>query len=486
MKKTPPSYALTRLFFQRAMGGIYFLAFLGTALQFRGLIGAHGLLPAFSFVDRIHFWDSPGLFWFFTSDAFMGSAAWLGVGLSALVISGWSERRGALVSAAVWSLLWLLYLSFVNAGQVFYSFGWETMTLETGFLAIFLGPRETRPPAQVIWFLRWELFRLMFGAGMIKLHGDPCWCDFTCMYYHYQTQPIPNPLSWYFHHMSRGTQKFQTFSTMALEIVVPWFYFAVRPLCYLAGILTIGFQGCLILSGNLSWLNYLTIVITIPCFDDAFFAKCFRLKIPEYPSPGRARRAVTGTLTALILCLSVGPALNLFSPHQMMNASFEPLHLVNTYGAFGTVTRERPEIILEGTTDAIITPATVWREYEFKAKPGNVHRMPPLVAPYHLRLDWLMWFASMGDWRYHPWTLHLVEKLLQGDQEVLGLMGKNPFPDAPPRYIRAVLYQYRFTTPEEKKRTGDWWVREKTGDYLPVMSLDNAQFRYILRRLGWE
>jgi len=374
----------------------------------------------------------------------------------------------------------------VNVGQVFWGFGWETMTLEAGFLAIFLGSRDTKTPAVLIWFLRWVLFRLMFGAGLIKLRGDPCWRDWTCMFYHYQTQPLPNPLSWYFHHLPHAVQKFQTAYTLFVEIVVPWLYFAARPFCYFAGILTVIFQGCLILSGNLSWLNYLTLVICLSCFDDAFFKKFIPVVIPTQAPPGILRKTILGFLSALVLCLSLGPAVNLFSPRQMMNASFEPLHLVNTYGAFGAVTKERNEIILEGTEDELISALTKWREYEFKAKPGDVHRLPGVVAPYHLRLDWLLWFAAMDDWRYHPWILNLIWKLLQNDKEILKLIDKNPFPDQPPRFIRAVLYNYRFTTAEEKKRTGDWWSRKPLRLYLPPISLENELFRRLLHEAGWE
>ena len=472
--------------FQRALGFIYFVAFLSAARQFHGLLGTHGLLPIRLFLSLIRFWDSPSLFFLNSSDPFVSVILWLGVGLSAAAVSGYSERFGILFSAAVWTLLWIFYLSIVNVGQVFYGFGWETMTLEAGFLAIFLGPDKTEPPAIVIWFLRWVLFRLMFGAGLIKMRGDACWRDLTCMFYHYETQPIPNPLSWHFHHLPHGFLKFQTFYTHFVELVVPWFYFVPGPWAWTAGILTIAFQGCLIFSGNLSWLNYLTITIAIACFDDAFLTKIIKIKLPTPGPPTKFRKGILAVFGALILCLSISPAVNLFSPHQMMNASFEPLHLVNTYGAFGSVTQQRSEVILEGTGDWEITPQTQWKEYEFKAKPGGVNRRPPILAPYHQRLDWLMWFAAMSDWHYHPWILNLVNKLLQGDSEVLKLMAKNPFADHPPHYVRAILYSYRFTTPEEKRDTGDWWVRKPLGLYLPPISLDNETFRKIIREESWE
>ena len=480
------SYRLTRLCFKRALGFIYFIAFFSTARQFKALIGEHGLLPLRLFLERTEFWNSPSIFWLNSSDLFVGTVVWAGVALSVLVMSGFSERLGLFFSTAVWTLLWVFYLSVVNVGQTFYSFGWETMTLETGFLAIFLGCDRTQAPAIVIWFLRWELFRLMFGAGLIKIRGDECWRDLTCMAYHYETQPIPNPLSWFFHHLPQGFLKFQTLYTHFVELIVPWLYFIPGPAGWTAGILTIVFQGCLILSGNLSWLNYLTITIALSCLDDRFFGKFMRASLPAPRPPGRARRIILTAFVGLVLFLSVKPAVNLFSPSQMMNTSFEPFHLINAYGAFGSVTKVRTEVILEGTDEEVVTKATLWKEYEFKAKPGDVHRRPPLVAPYHLRLDWLMWFAAMSDWRYYPWILNLSYKLLQNDPVILSQIEKNPFKDRPPRHVRGILYRYRFTTAEEKKKTGDWWVREPLRVYLPAVSLDNESFRQVLRQMKWE
>ncbi len=168
-----------------------------------------------------------------------------------------------------------------------------------------------------------------------------------------------------------------------------------------------------------------------------------------------------------------------------MNTSFDPLRLVNTYGAFGSVGRTRYEVIVEGTVDAVTTPATQWREYAFKAKPGDVRRRPPQLAPYHLRLDWLMWFAAMSRYQDEPWFVNLVAKLLQGDRPVLALMGPNPFPDRPPRQIRALLYRYRFTTPAERRDGQGWWVRELQDQWFPAVSLDTPGFRQLLQQQGW-
>ncbi|MBI4357987.1 MAG: lipase maturation factor family protein [Candidatus Omnitrophica bacterium] len=476
---------LTRFCFQRFLGFIYLIAFLVVVHQFNPLLGERGLLPVKHFLGHVKFWDAPSIFWLNSSDRFFLIVGWLGVFLSSIALFGISERFGIFFSGLIWFLLWLLYLSFVNVGQTFYSFGWETLLLETGFLAIFLGSANTAPPKMVIYLLRWVLFRVMFGAGLIKIRGDECWRDLTCMYYHYETQPIPNPLSWYFHRLAPLVHRASTAFTHFVELVVPFGVFGPRLIGYWAGGFTVAFQVLLILSGNLSWLNYVTLLLCVPCFDDAFLRRFIPINIPVTEPIAGLREGMIIALTALVILLSVQPALNLISSGQVMNTSFEPLHLVNTYGAFGSVTKKRMEIIVEGTDEKVLTESTKWREYEFRAKPGDVKRMLPIVAPYHLRLDWLMWFAAMGDYRYYPWILNLVGKFLQNDLGALSLIANNPFPDAPPKYIRARLFHYRFTDFKEKKKTGAWWVRTYSWDYLPPLSLDNASFKSVLEEQGW-
>ena len=345
------------------------------------------------FLRRVPFRLAPSLFYIKCSDRFITATIWCGVGLSIFAIGGWSESFGLAVSILTWALLWIIYLSVVNVGQTFYGFGWETMLAETGFLAIFLGSSDTRPPLIVMWLIVWVLFRTMFGAGMIKVRADPCWRDLTCLFYHYETQPLPNPLSWYLHHAPRWFHKAGVLFNHFTELIVPWFYFAPAPLCYWAGGLTILFQITLILSGNLSWLNYITIVLCIPCFDDRFFARFLHIPHSTPAEMSFPHAIAVGALTAIVLALSWRPARNLFSRRQLMNASFEPLHLVNTYGAFGAVTRERLEVIIKGSDAKFLDASIEWREYEFKGKPGDVNRRPCIVSPYHWRLDWQMWFS---------------------------------------------------------------------------------------------
>jgi hypothetical protein len=453
--------------------------------QFVPLLGENGLLPVPLFVKRVPFTAAPSLFFLFPSDGAFTAAAWLGVALSLLALTGFSERRGLLVSVLVWSGMWVLYLSFVNVGQDFYGFGWETMLLEAGFLAIFLGDAKTAPSLIPILLIRWMLFRTMFGAGLIKLRGDPCWRDLTCLYYHYETQPMPNPFSWSFHWLAKPVHRFGVGFNHFAELVVPFAYFLPQPVASFAGLLTIWFHVWLFFSGNFSFLGLLTIVLATSTLDDRLLGALLRLRPREGLASPRLHRYAVALLAILVAFLSVRPVLNLLSPRQAMNSSFEPLHLVNTYGAFGSITRPRYEVIVEGTDADVIGPGTDWREYQFKAKPGDPKRRPPQIAPYHLRLDWLMWFCGFTPYQYEPWFVNFMAKLLQNDRNTLSLMAANPFPDKPPRFVRARLYEYRFTTPAEKKSTGAWWKRQLAGEYFPAVSLDDPAFREVLESQGW-
>ncbi len=480
-------YWLTRFVVQRGLGLLYLVAFLVALNQFRPLLGERGLLPVPLFLKQVDFSGSPSLFFLHYSDRFFALVAFSGVVLSVAALTGLSDAFTTPVSMVVWGLLWLLYLSIVNVGQRFYSFGWESILLETGFLAIFLGASETEPSTITIWLLRWVLFRVMFGAGLIKLRADPCWKDLTCMVYHYETQPMPGPLSWSFHHLPVSLHKGEVLFNHLVELVIPFLYFAPQPFAAIAGLLTIVFQGTLILSGNLSFLNWLTVVLAVSCFSDPFLLPL----LPALKPATLAARAfpfeVTLALLALLVAvLSVNPIRNMVSSRQAMNRTFDPLHLVNTYGAFGSVTKQRTEIVVEGTDEAVITETTAWREYEFKGKPGDVSRRPPQIAPYHLRLDWLMWFAAFSSYRQHPWFVHLLAKILQGDRQVVSLLQVNPFPDAPPHYVRALHYRYRFTTAQERRRTGQWWHRELLGTYFPPVSMQDPNFVAALRSQGWR
>jgi len=491
---TSSDYWLTRHLFQRALGFTYLIAFLAVINQFRPLLGERGLLPVFQFVQRVPFARSPSIFFFFPKDsAFMILGA-AGLILAILATIGISERFGWGVSAGVWFLLWFIYLSFVNVGQTFYSFGWETMLLEAGFLAIFLGPRKVAPTVITIFLLRWMLFRVVFGAGLIKLRGDPCWKDYTCLTYHHETQPMPNPLSWYFHLAPVWFHKLGVLYNHFAELIVPFFYFAPFPLSAIAGGLTFLLHGILFVSGNYAFLGFLTMVLAISAFNDKVLSRFIPVVFPRLEPPGSLHLFAIYSLAMMVSALSIGPIVNMLSSRQAMNRSFEPLHLVNTYGAFGSVTKKRFEIVVEGTMDKKITDDTQWKEYEFKAKPTSLSRSPPQYAPYHLRLDWLMWFEGIhssykeqvGQYVHSPWFVHLLAKFLEADRDTLKLIRESPFGENRPKAIRALVYQYNFTTAEERRQTGNIWKREFIDTYYPVITLDDPEFRSTLQEYGWE
>ncbi len=463
-------YWLSRLVFQRGLAAIYLAAFLTAANQFRALLGERGMLPIRRYLRLRSFREAPSLFHLHYSDRFFAALAWTGAGGAAALLTGIADELPLAAHMLVWAVLWLLYLSIVNVGQLWYSFGWESLLCETGFLAIFLGPSTVAPPLPILLALRWLLFRLEFGAGLIKMRGDPCWRSLTCLYYHHETQPMPGPLSWYFHHLPKSLHKVEAAANHLTQLGVPFLLFTPQPVAGVAAAVVIATQAWLVISGNFSWLNMLTIVIATSALGDGVWEAILPVSMPaELAQPTDLYEGIVFAVAAMVAVLSYWPVRNLLARdgRQLMNYSFNPLHLVNTYGAFGSITRVRHEVVLEGTDESEPGPDTGWREYEFKGKPGDVRRRPPQVAPYHLRLDWLMWFAALSPGYAEPWLPLLANRLLEDDRATLKLLRHNPFPHTPPTWVRARFYRYRFTTWRERRQTGAWWVRTLVGDYLP-------------------
>ncbi len=476
------TFYLSRWLFLRGLGCIYLIAFLSLWVQIHGLVGSNGILPAGQYLEAVHqqigtegYYLVPTLFWLNPSDAFLHFLCAGGVVLSLVLIAGFVPPF-ALVG------LWMFYLSLVTVGQVFLSFQWDVLLLEAGFLAIFFAPlqiretftRASQSSAAFLWLFRWLLFRLMFASGFVKIASDEVWRNLTALNFHYETQPLPTWFGWYAHQLPEWFHKASTIGMFAAELVVPFLIFAPRRLRTLGCVGLIALQVLIILTGNYCFFNLLTLVLCLLLIDDAtwkgMLSKRFMPTIHAVEqSPRRYRRigiAVAATLLFLLSGIRFGG--QLFRTVQLPDVAWTaPFRSVNTYGLFADMTESRPEIIVEGSNDRI-----TWKTYQFRWKPGNLKAAPKWVAPHQPRLDWQMWFAALqGSYQNTPWFLHFMGALLQGKPEVLQLLAENPFPESPPRYVRATLYDYSFTNPTTKRSEGTWWSREWKGIYCPVISL---------------
>ena len=477
------TYYHARRCFLRLLGAIYLIAFVSLWIQVDGLIGHNGILPVAPWLEELRnrfgteaYRLFPTLCWFNPGDSFLHFLCVGGVVFSSLLILGIAPVLCLL-------LLWAFYLSLCVAGQVFMNFQWDYLLLEVGFLSIFLAPlrlfpsrgREHRLSPWAHFLLLWLLFRLMLMSGVVKLtSGDESWWNLTALHYQYETQPLPTPLSWWANQLPPWFQAFSTIVMFSIELGAPFLLFAPRRLRLIgvAGLLTL--QTLIALTGNYCFFNLLTAGLCLLAIDDAVWPKFGRK--PSVPSEVRGAGWPSWALIPLVAFLFVmtGPLLwSAFFPEagwpQFFNVPYgyiEPFRSLNGYGLFRVMTKTRPEIIVEGSQDGVS-----WQSYDFKYKAGDLQRAPPLVAPHQPRLDWQMWFAALDDVRGEPWFLDFLARLLQGSPPVLGLMNGNPFPDSPPRYVRAKLFQYHFTNFAERGQTGAWWKRDGEEEYCPVINL---------------
>ena len=498
-EKNNPTYWLTRFVILRLLGVVYAVAFLVAINQVIPLIGENGLLPLGIYLKEVSaalgsagagFVRLPSVFWFWHSDTALLTVAWIGFVLSCVVVAGYAN-------APVLTVLWFLYMSIVHAGQDWYGYGWEIQLTETGFLAIFLCPLldmrpfpRRAPPMPIIVLFRWLIFRCMLGAGLIKLRGDNIWRNGTALYYYFETQPIPGPLTRWFHFLPHTALKIGVWFNWLAELVAPWFVFWPRAARHVAGSVIVLFQFVLILSGNLSFLNWLTIIPALACFDDSFWARLLprRLVSKAAAAADKAEESkpmltTAWVVAAVVALLSIQPVLNMLSPEQVMNTSFDPLELVNTYGAFGSVGQERLNVVFEGTTDDTTGGKANWKPYIYKYLPVLPDKRPPQIAPYQPQVDWQMWFAAMSTPDQYPWTYNLVWKLLHNDPGAISLFAGNPFPGKPPRFIKAVLYRYKFAEPGNPQ--GLYWTVDEIGDWMPVLSADDPRLVKFLEGEGW-
>jgi predicted DCC family thiol-disulfide oxidoreductase YuxK len=469
----PATYTVASSWFARAIGLIYLIAFVSFGTQVRGLIGDQGIQPVTEYFTEVvrqfgagGFWQTPTLFWWVHSEYGLLSIVWGGAVVAAVAAIGRPHTSG---QKAALVLLFVYYLSIVNAGQVFMGYQWDFLLLEAGFLAIFLKPVFTR-----VWLFRWLLFRLMFESGSVKLLShDLSWRTLTALPVHYQTQPLPTSLAWYMFHAPLWFHQASVVGVFIIELGLPFLMFGPPRLKRIAAFGTIGLQVLILLTGNYTFFNLLTLALCLFLFDDAFFTRKGK--------PAVARRAlyanryVSAALAVLILTISLTGLAGMFGfrvPRVVgaVTASTAPFGIVNQYGLFASMTTSRPEISIEGSNDAMN-----WQEYTFKYKPGPLNRAPGWVAPMQPRLDWQMWFAALGTYRENPWLLRFMMRLLQGSAPVLELLDQNPFGGKPPRYVRAMVYDYKFTSAEERQRTGAWWKRELKGTYFPPISLRSEQ-----------
>lgn len=470
----PPRHDLVAFLFLRLLGLIYLAAFVSFGVQAMGLIGSHGILPLTELVNDIgarigpvRFYWMPMLFWWNASDVVIEAVCWLGAGLSLLLVFNLLPRLSLL-------LLYVLYLSLLYGGQDFMTYQWDTFLLETGFLALLMSFSTT--PG--IWLLRWLLFRFMFMSGMVKLlSGDPNWWNLSALSFHFVTQPLPTPLAWYAAHLSLDTLKVLTAGTFFVELVLPFLIFCPRRLRFFAAFGIVLLQSCILMTGNYNWFNLQTMLLCLLLFDDAAVRRILPSRLRRLLPPGAQRgspprgiRLTVGALALLIVFCSLVQMDLRFggSPPaaaQTVDSLFEPLHMVSGYGLFAVMTTQRDEIVIEGSADG-----ADWREYEFRYKPGDLTRRPPWNIPHQPRLDWQMWFAALEDPRRLQWFPRFLKALLENQPAVLALMEKNPFPETPPRYVRAQFYDYRFSDRVEKA-SGRWWHRHLLGTYYPEVSL---------------
>ena len=472
----------SRWLFLRAIGCIYLIAFLSLWVQIHGLVGSSGILPADQYLTVVRqqvgtagYHLVPTLFWLNPSDLFLHILCAGGVALSLVLIAGFFPPL-ALAG------LWVFYLSLVSIGQAFLSFQWDVLLLEVGLLAIFFAPlqirdtlsRASQPSVAFLWLLRWLLFRLMFASGFVKLASDEVWRNLTALNFHYETQPLPTAIGWYVHQLPEWFQKVSVIGMFAVELVVPFLIFAPRRLRTAGCIGLVGLQVLIILTGNYCFFNLLTIALCLLLIDDV----TWKWLLPKRLMPTlrslvqpvhRYRHACIAVVAILLFLLSsIRFSGQLFRETRLPDVAWiTPFRSVNTYGLFADMTESRPEIIVEGSNDRI-----TWKTYEFRWKPGDLTKAPKWVAPHQPRLDWQMWFAALqGDYQRTYWFLNFMGGLLRGNPDVLKLLAENPFPDEPPRYVRATLYDYSFTKLSAKHSEGMWWEREWKRIYCPAISL---------------
>ena len=487
----PPRYFVTRWIFLRLLAVVHLLAFLSLWVQVDGLIGSRGIAPANLLLSLARartgverYWRLPTLCWLNDSDWFLHLLCGSGVVFAFFLFLGYAPP---LCLAA----LYILYLSLVSVSPDFLSFQWDSLLLETTFLAIFFAPRHWRPNLSkevvhsrvVLLLLRWLLFRLMFTSGLVKLE-DATWRNLTALNYHFETQPLPTVIGWYAHHLPEWILKASVAGMFAMELVVPFLVLAPRRIRGVSAAALIAFQLLIMATGNYAFFNILTIALCLLLLDDLHWKAMMPKRLFAWMAPPdtirrlpRYRKVIMGALAVpiiLITGIQMAQLLpNSSGPPEWMWSAMEtayPYRVANRYGLFAHMTTSREEIVIEGSDNGFD-----WKPYIFKYKPGPIDRPPRIVAPHQPRLDWQMWFVALRGSRPPSWFGNLCYRLLQGEPDVLSLLESNPFPDKPPKQIRAMRYGYQFTSIDIQRRSGVWWLRTPKGQYMRPIDLSDAK-----------
>ena len=481
----PGGFAVSSWIFLRLLALVFLAAFVSLWVQVDGLIGSHGILPIAPFVDAARdqlgpsgWLQFPTLCWWDPSDRALDVLCGGGVALSLMLLLG-------VAPVPVLVMLWAFYLSLVTAGRTFLTFQWDTLLIETAFLAILCAPLTLAPtalrahePRRVArWLLWWLVFRLHFMSGVVKiLANDPTWRDLTALVHHHETQPLPTWVAWHVHHLPPWALKAACAGTFVVELALPFFIWAPRRLRHFACLGMLALQAGVFVTGNYGFFNVLTAALCVTLLDDGAWPARLRARIASlratsprarWPLPALVPVAfITLLLTTVAMLARFDLDVPWPRPVAVLRQATAPLLTWNGYGLFADMTTERFEIVVEGSEDGL-----TWRELEFRYKPGDLSRRPPFLQPHMPRLDWRMCFAALGPYQASPWLERFELGILRGEPDVIALLATNPFPERPPRHVRSLLYVYRFTDGPTRRATGQWWRREFVGPFAPPVTL---------------
>jgi hypothetical protein len=461
-----PSFVRARWIWLRCLGAIFFSAFYSLYFQIHGLIGPRGILPAVEYLGAVHralglkgYWFAPTLLWFSAGDRMLSAIVWIGFAASIAIIFNLWPRISIAVAG-------VCFLSFIGAAQDFAGYQSDGMLLEAAFLSIFIAPRGIRPrmgidqpPSRAaVFLLQWEWFRIYFESGLVKiLSGEEQWRNLTAMDKYYENGPLPSWIGWYVQQWPHSFHAFSAGLTLFVELVVVWLLFAPlkNSLCRtIAFLIVTPLQIGIILTANYAFLNYLVLCLGVLLLDDSI------LRGPA-PSPRKNKPSLVAAFVLTTIFLTT--IASFLMPSFLTVTLLDPFRIANRYGLFAVMTRQRIEIEFQGTSDG-----TNWIAYPFRYKPQDVRAQPGIYAPYQPRFEWNLWFASLGSVQENQWVLNTEARLMENSDPVLQLFANNPFAKKPPIAVRAVAWQYWFTTRDERARTGAWWRRELLGAYAPT------------------